>query len=69
MEDSNEESKLWGVSVRSWAALFVIMVCTFTICYLGIRNADSEGAMILASGAIGFLFGAKRNTVPSTINQ
>lgn len=57
IENSSAESKLWGVSIRSWAACFVITTCTVTVCWLAIVEANTQGVMILASSAISFLFG------------
>lgn len=53
----SNESKLFGVSIRSWNATAIIVIGTATICWLAIQAQDPNNVMILVTGAIGFLFG------------
>lgn len=57
MDQKTGESKLYGVSIRSWNATTIIFCGTFTVCYLAIVDRDPAWIMNLLSVALGFLFG------------
>lgn len=53
-----ESSKIWGVSLRGWIALIVIM----TICLMSIIKIDIKEPLYTLGGLIvGFYFGANPN--------
>lgn len=59
------ESKLFGVSIRSWNATVVIALITVTLCTIALLERDNETIFMAvlallgsaSSGATGFLFG------------
>jgi hypothetical protein len=51
------ESKIAGVSIRSWNATTIIVIGTCTLAYLAIQDADPSHVMALVTGAVGYLFG------------
>lgn len=53
----SNESKLFGVSIRSWNATAIIIIGTGTLSYLAILNNEAAHVMALVTGAVGFLFG------------
>lgn len=63
--DSTGESKLFGVSIRSWNATVVIVMVTATLCAIAFLERDNETIFMAvlallgaaSSGATGFLFG------------
>jgi hypothetical protein len=57
MNNPTGESKIGGVSIRSWNATVIIVVGTVAVCYLAIKSEDAGNVMILVSGAVSFLFG------------
>ena len=54
---TSKESMLFGVSIRSCAAVFVIVAGTTTVCYLAVIDEDPNWVMVLLSSALSFLFG------------
>lgn len=51
------ESKLWGVSIRSWNASAIIIVATLTVSFLAVKTGEVNYIMLLGSNALSFLFG------------
>ena len=51
------ESKLGGVSIRSWNATAIIVTGVFTLAYLAVKDSDPSHVMALVTGAVGYLFG------------
>lgn len=68
----NPESKVFGMSVRSFSACFIIVVSTLVLAYLTVQSGDDNNLMLFATSALSFLFGkaageqeaAKKNTPP-----
>jgi hypothetical protein len=57
MDETTGESKIWGVSIRSWCATFIIVPGMLTVCVLAFLERDVQWVMILVSSAVSFLFG------------
>jgi hypothetical protein len=51
------ESKIAGVSIRSWNATAIIVIGTCTLAYLAVQESESSHIMALVTGAVGYLFG------------
>lgn len=58
----NPESKVFGVTVRSFCALFIIVATTLVLSYQAASTGEVVNLMLLASNAIGFLFGKSAGT-------
>lgn len=55
--DPQQESKIFGVSVRGWIAVTIIS----TVCYMSVRIIPvTEPLYTLCTMAIGFYFGQKK---------
>jgi len=52
-----DESKIFGVSVRSFCALFIVCVATLILGYLTAQTGNDQNLMLLATSALSFLFG------------
>jgi len=52
-----DESKIFGVSVRSFCALFTVCVSCLVIGYLTATTGNDQNLMLLATSALSFLFG------------
>lgn len=57
MSDQNGESKIGGVSIRSWNATFMIIPPTLALCYLAVIQQDVSPLLVLIGTGGGFLFG------------
>ena len=55
--EPGNESKLFGVSIRSWNATLIIVLGMSTICVLAWEEKDAAHVMALVTGAVGYLFG------------
>lgn len=57
VKNPSGESKIAGVSIRSWNATAIILIGTGTLAYLAVIGEDPAHIMALVTGAIGYLFG------------
>ena len=53
----SDESKIFGVSVRSFCALFIVCVSTIILGFLTAQTGNDQNLMLLATSALSFLFG------------
>lgn len=60
------ESKLFGVSIRSWNATVIIVLGMATVCYLAVVERDPNWVMVILSSALSFLFGKAAGASIST---
>lgn len=59
----NEESKIFGVSLRGWIAVMIV----YTVCMMSIYNNEvREPLYTLCTTAVGFYFGSKTSSQKSS---
>lgn len=51
------ESKIFGIGVRSFCALFIVCVSTLIFAWMAAETKDDSNLMILATSALSFLYG------------
>ncbi len=70
------ESKIFGLTVRSFSACFIIVVCVSVLGFLTVQTGNDQNLMLFGTSALSFLFGkaageqeTKKTTPPSTPNE
>lgn len=62
-------SAMFGVSVRSWCALVIIVLGMGTVCYLAVTEKDPQWVLVPLSTALGFLFGKPAGRVEAAMRK